>query len=70
MKNNEMGYKQTDKNKPSRRKYIIASGFILLLITPVIIFILLSQNPKPDPASEKLFARLQQNNLIKIPITY
>jgi len=61
MKNDETLQTQTDKKKSSRLKYIIAAGIILLLITPVFIFILLSQNPKPDPASEKIIREASRN---------
>ena len=65
--NEETLQKQTYKNKPSRRKYIIAAGIILLLITPVLVFIFLSQNQKPDPASEKIIRGIAAVQLNKNP---
>ncbi len=40
--------------KLSKRKYILAAVFLTLLITPALIFIMLSQKQKPDPESEKI----------------
>ncbi|MBN2590402.1 MAG: hypothetical protein JXA96_11115 [Sedimentisphaerales bacterium] len=42
----------TIKKKPFRRKYIITTVLIPLLIIAVLIFILRTQEQKPDPASE------------------
>ena len=59
-----MGYKQTDKNKPSRRrKYIIAAVFILLLIISVMVFSLFQTEPNPDPASEKIIRKVAADQL-------
>ena len=55
------------KKKPSRRKYIIAAGIIFLLITPIFIFILLSQNQKPDPESERVIREAVAKQLNKDP---
>ncbi len=53
--------------KSLRRKYIITAGIFLLFITPVFIFILLSQNPKPDPASERIIRESIAKQLNKDP---
>jgi len=45
----------------------MADGVILLLIIPLIFFILLSQNPKPDPASEKIIREVAAKQLNKDP---
>jgi len=58
---------KNENKKPSRRKYIIAVGIILLLIMPVLIFILLSQNPKLDPASEQIIREIAAAQLNKDP---
>lgn len=60
---------QKNKNigKLSLRKYIIAAGIVLLLIIPVLIFILLPHNPKPDPASEKIIREVAAKQLNKDP---
>ena len=50
MKNN----KTTISIKNSRRKYILAVGFVFLLIISALIFSLFQQGPKPDPSSEKV----------------
>jgi len=49
----EAGLKtQTDKKKPSRKKYIIAAVILLVLIT--LVFGIFNWESEPDPASEKL----------------
>ncbi len=55
MHNNEM--------KQTRRKYIITGGLFVLLIMSVLIFIIFSQNQKPDPASEAIIRKLVSINL-------
>jgi hypothetical protein len=67
MKNDEALQKQTDKQKPSRKKYIIASGIMLLLVTAALVLILLTQEPKPDPASEAYIRRQASQKIDKEP---
>lgn len=58
---------ETLKKKPSKRRYILAAVIVILLITPVFIFILLAQEPKPDPASEAVIKGWVAGKLKKDP---
>jgi hypothetical protein len=53
--------------KPSRRKYIIAAGFILLLIISVMVFSIFQTEPKSDPESEKIIREIVSKQLNKDP---
>jgi Leucine-rich repeat (LRR) protein len=68
MKMNDTMIQQNEiQKKPSLRIYIIVAGIILLLITPVLSFILLSQEQKPDPAIEKVIRNYVAKALNKDP---
>ncbi len=54
---------QNKEKKPSRRKYIIAAGMFVFLTMSALVFIIFSQNQKPDPASEALIRQLVSVNL-------
>ena len=59
---------QTDFQKQTfRKRYIVTAIIILFLITSALIFILLSQSPKPDPASEKIIRYIVAQQLNKNP---
>lgn len=70
MKNDE---KIILQKKPSKFKYIIAVGVILLLIILALVLSLFQQEPKPDPASEAKIRRIafysvyRETNLRKDP---
>ena len=57
---------KTEK-KPSHRKYIIAVGFILLLITSALVFVLHTQESQSDPVSEKIIREVAAAQLGKDP---
>ncbi len=55
------------KNKLLWRKYQLAAVIILFLITASWVFILLTQERKPDPASEKIIRKAAAGQLNKDP---
>ena len=55
------------KKKSSFRRYIIASGFIALLITSSLVYIYFTQKPKSDPASEKIIRKAAAAAFNKFP---
>ena len=59
---------QTDKSmKPSRRRFIIPAVFVVMFFCIVSFYIMLRQEPKPDPASEKVIREIVAKQLTKDP---
>jgi hypothetical protein len=67
MKNDEKN-QSTAAKKPYRKTYILAAGIILLLIIAALVFIWFTQeDPRPDPASEKIIREAAAKILNKDP---
>ncbi len=57
---------QNNEKKPLRQKYIITGGLFVLLIMSVLIFIIFSQNQKPDPESEKIIREIATEEIFSL----
>jgi Leucine-rich repeat (LRR) protein len=68
MKMNESGHKRINIQKiPSKWKYIITAITLLFLIFTAFLYALLTDEPKPDPASEKIIREAAAKQLGKDP---
>jgi Leucine-rich repeat (LRR) protein len=56
-----------NEKKHSIRKYILPAGIILLLVISALVFICFTQEPKPDPESEKIILEAVAKQLNKDP---
>ena len=55
------------EKKPSRHRYIIPAVLFLLLIFAGCMYVVLSYEPKPDPASERIIREIVAEKLTKDP---
>ena len=55
------------QKKPSRRKYIFAAGFILLLIIAALVFSMFQKEQESDPESERIIQKAVAKYLKKEP---
>ena len=55
------------KKKLSQKRFLFVSGFLVLLISAALVFIVFKQKQKSDPASEKIIRRIAAKQLDKNP---